>query len=75
MPREYTIEEVESEFLDYIRGLVDYWENESGKTSREKLEGLAFSILVAIDGEAIEAPSFVLSPICSEEDKEFFSEW
>jgi len=70
-PREYTEEEVRSQFLDHIRVMADYWENNVGqKTIKERLEGLAFSILVAIDG-GTSLPSFILAPRPHEDDKEY----
>lgn len=73
MSRPYTKEEVREEFLEYIRGLVDYWEYESrAKTSKEKLEGLAFSILSALDGCAAAIPGFEVKAIGTEEDIEFY---
>lgn len=50
-PREYTPEEVRAMFLQHIRTLVTYWERvPQAPTAREKLEGLAFSILVTLEG-------------------------
>jgi hypothetical protein len=46
-----TIEEARAEFLKSIRTMVDYWANdERTPGAREKLDGLAFSILNIIDG-------------------------
>lgn len=75
MSRPYTREEIQEQFLDHVRNLVDYWESESRtKTSREKLEGLAFSILSALDGSAAALPGFEVKAIGTEEDIEFFKE-
>jgi hypothetical protein len=41
----------QEDFLSHIWHMIDYW-NEHGKTKSAALEGLAFSILVAIDGGA-----------------------
>ena len=80
--REKTREEVQKEFLKYIKELIDYYEIESGKVSiREKLESLAFSILVAIDGES-PLPAFILAPdphkldkpYCIDKNKNYFPE-
>ena len=58
-------EETTEDFLNHIRGLIDYWENDvEGKTIKERLEGLAFSILVVIDGESMQPPC-VLRPLVS----------
>jgi len=71
MPREYTEEEVRNQFLSHIRVMTHYWENNVGqKTTKERLEGLAFSILVLIDG-GTNLPSFVLAPRPHEDDKQY----
>ena len=73
MSREKTLEEMQKEFLNYIHGLVDYWYKESRTPdNREKLEGLAHSILTAIDGMTFGLPAYTLIPIMAEGDKEFY---
>ena len=52
MTRPLTEEEVRMNFLRHIKGMVKYWAVQPHQTIDEKLDGLAFSILVAIDGEA-----------------------
>ena len=72
MSKEKTEQEVREQFLNHVRMLVDYWEKETSKqTLRERLDGLAFSILVAIDGENVDLPPFILAPIPHEEDKQY----
>lgn len=71
MSREYTRDEVRDLFLDHVHALVDYWELENRKPSiREKLDGLAFSILCALDGVAVGLPRFrvVADPHPNDED-------
>jgi hypothetical protein len=46
-----TIKVEEREFISYIKNMIEYWD-EQPKSSKDKLEGLAFSILVGIDGGA-----------------------
>ena len=71
-PHELTAGEVRERFLEHVRGIVDYWEREARAESfRARLEGIAFSILVAIDGEAAALPSFVLAPRPHPDDEEF----
>lgn len=71
-PREYTPEEVRAMFLQHIRTLVKYWERvPQAPTAREKLEGLAFSILVTLDGEADGLPAFDVVPCPHESDKDY----
>ena len=48
--RELKEEEVRDNFIGSIRELVDYWDNVNEKDTRGKLSGLAFSILVLLDG-------------------------
>jgi hypothetical protein len=70
-PREYTTEEVRALFLRHIRVMVDYWCNESSKPfPREKLEGLAHSILVMLDGYSAGLPAFIVAPLPAPDDKE-----
>ena len=70
-PRVKTEEEVREEFLACIRGYAEYWAKQLGKTSLEKCNGLAFSILGIFDGVTIELPGMdiVLRP--HESDQEF----
>ena len=75
MSRAYTKKEIQEQFLESIRNLVDYWEMESrAKTSREKLEGLAFSVLTLLDGEHGDMPAFEVKAIGTEEDIKYFKE-
>lgn len=69
--REYTEDEVKEQFLDHIRMLVNYWDNETSKqTQTERLKGLAHSILSTIDGCSDSLPAFILAPLPREEDKQ-----
>jgi hypothetical protein len=62
-PREFTRDEVRTLLLEHIWGLIDDWDrNSRAATAREKLEGLAFSILAALDGSSVAIPSFVVAP-------------
>lgn len=71
MSREKTVEEVRSDFLNHIKIMISCWDNLSNKTTKEKLEGLAFSILVALDGEAGILPAFIVAPFPHPDDKQF----
>ena len=75
-PREKTAEEIRDEFLGYLRTLVAYWLNaERAPTAKEKLEGLVFSTLVALDGGAGGLTgSFYLLPSCHESDPEYLKD-
>ena len=72
MSKEKTVDEVRNEFLLHIKTLINYWEKEpTQNTVKDRLSGLAFSILVAIDGCAMGLPSFILAPLPHEDDKQF----
>lgn len=73
MSREKTKQEMQEEFVSYIHDLIGYWKTEKRTPDLEgKLEGLAFSILTAIDGEAMALPGYKLSPLMADGDKEYF---
>lgn len=62
-PREMTPEECRDELLSHVHRLIAWWLNESrAVTPREKMEGLAFSILSALDGCAGALPRFAVTP-------------
>ena len=69
--REYTQEEVQEMFLDKVRTMIDYWNNVEKETTKDKLEGLAHSILATIDGSAADLPAFKLAPNPHPGDKEY----
>lgn len=71
-PRAYTADEARDIILQTVADYVDYWENETRRpTSREKLEGLAFSIMVIFDGGAGMLPGFIVKPNPHESDKDY----
>lgn len=70
--REMTANECANRLLEHVRDMVLYAEREARwPTVREKLEGLAFSILVAIDGETSDLPAFRLIPHPHPDDAEY----
>ena len=70
-PTEYTKDEVRQLFINHVKEWVDYWHNESRKPdTKDKLEGLARSILVMLDGYSAGLPAFIVAPFPSPEDKE-----
>ena len=86
MSRQYTLEEARDLYLDHIRGLVRYWnqdrlgsKNDPPKSQLDRLSGLAFSILVLFDGGA-ELPGCLIIPnphpsdkqYCIDEDTDYF---
>lgn len=74
-PREKTTEEIREEFLKHVRSLIKYWNSVEGKdspkTCLDRLEGLAFSIMVALDGGAMAVPGFIVAPSPHPDDKEY----
>ncbi len=70
-PREYTEGEVRQQFLQLVWSYIKYWHTLPDKSCRKRLEGLAFGILVILDGESTELPGFIVSPNPHEDDKEF----
>jgi hypothetical protein len=73
-PRELTEEEVRERFLDHLWVMIDYWAAEGErdrKPRRDSLEGLAFSLLAALDGEAADLPGFIVAPHPHPDDKAF----
>lgn len=50
------------DFIDHARFVIDYWAKQPGLTEQQRLEGVVFSILVAIDGEAVDIGPYMLKP-------------
>jgi hypothetical protein len=71
MARELTAEEVRERFLGHVRGLVDYWLRVEGRDERRRMEGLAFSVLAALDGDSCDLPAFIVAPLPHADDREF----
>lgn len=67
----YTTREASAKFVEHVSDMVDYWDGLAAKTPREKLHGLAFSILVALDGEAASLPGYLVIPNVTKDDAEF----
>jgi hypothetical protein len=74
-PRAYTTDEIRVQVLDYLHSLVEYWATLDGrKTCHERLDGLAFSILVMLDGGAAALPGFSVAAVPHADDKAFHIE-
>jgi hypothetical protein len=70
-PRAYTADEVRLDFLDHVRCMTRYWDTvQNGGSQLKRLEGLAFSILTAIDG-CSGVPGFDLVVRPHEDDKAY----
>jgi hypothetical protein len=79
-PRAYTEEEARKLFLNYICGMISYWNGEGSsnvdknRPCREKMEGLVHSILVFFDGGAGLFPSFDIVCVSNPEDEKYLKE-
>jgi len=77
MSRQYTEEEVLNRVLDHIWHLIGYWNSEGysnvekTRSTRERMEGLAFSILAMLDGSCMDIPKFIVAPDPHPADKEY----
>jgi len=63
-PREYTEAEISQQLIEHVWHLIDYW-GKSVSTEREKMVGLASSILAVLDG------GFIVAPSTSRVDKQY----
>ena len=70
-PREYTQEEMEAIFLGKVREEINRWEEMPERTVRQKLEGLALTILAILDGEGGNLPGFIVAPLTHHNDKQY----
>ena len=69
-PKEYSREEVREILLKKIKECIWYWEKRDTST-KNKLSGLAFSILTVLDGDTLELPKFIVAPDPQPEDKDY----
>lgn len=75
MSREYTTDEVQSQFIEQIRTYAHYWEHvtlepEQRPELRHRLEGFAHSILAVLDGTS-DLPLFMVIACPHPDDKAF----
>lgn len=63
MSKYLTKDEAREILLTQIWEDIAYWENVDGKSCREKLQGLAFSILATLDGCTVGVPQFAVIPM------------
>jgi hypothetical protein len=74
-PRKMTTEEVRERFLQQVWAYIDYWERDSRTPSvHGKLSGLAFSMLVILDGGSPALPSCIVAPQPHPDDKKYHQE-
>ena len=69
--RAVTKEEMREDFLKQVRNIVDWWKNESRVDVDGRIEGVAFSILVLIDGEHAMFPGMDLVMRPHPDDKDY----
>jgi hypothetical protein len=60
-PRQWTEDEIREHFLEGVWSCIESWDGYEGKTQRERLQGLAFSIMAGLDG-AGDFPSCIVAP-------------
>ncbi len=70
MSKAKTVDEVKEEFLSQVKCIAHYWANLPDKTSLERCDGVAFSILNILDG-CSSLPAFDLLVSPHEDDKQF----
>ena len=70
-PDVYTEDEVTKIFINKVRSIINYWHRDDSTSDvKDKLEGLAHSILCIIDGNT-DLPKFILAPDPHPSDKEY----
>ena len=75
-PKEYTTKEVQEKLIKHLWGVLEYWYSESSVPStRDKMEGLLFSILSTLDGSSVGMPGFKMIPSVEPSDKKFHIEF
>ena len=73
--RVYTEQEVRNLVLDHVWVLVNHWDRDSRVTdTREKLQGLAFSMLAMLDGSSVGLPKFIVAPDPHETDQAYHTD-
>ena len=70
---EYTEDEIRGKFINHVRANVEYWNGPLSEPydQRERLSGLAFSIMVLLDGGTMVLPSFIVAPHPHSDDKQY----
>jgi len=66
-PRARTPEEVRDKLLEHICHTIDYWDKTTDD-KRTAMEGVAFSILSALDGCSVAVPAFLVTPMSHPDD-------
>ena len=67
----YTPEEARQKLYSHLHNLCDYWSKQSGRTEKERMEGLCFSILVTFDGGTADLPAIDIRMSPHKDDKKY----
>ncbi len=70
-PHAKTAAQARSEILSHIRFIAEYWAALPDKTPAERCDGVAFSLLVMIDGETV-LPAMTLALAPHEDDRTYY---
>lgn len=79
-PRALTEDEIREQFLQHVKMMVRYWAGEGNSnvpedsTVKDRLDGLAFSLLALLDGSAIDLPGFKVIANPHPDDEAFHRE-
>lgn len=71
MSREIANDEAREKFLERVRYIAAYWQQAHKVTLKEATEGVAFSILVLLDGGSAEMPAYKVIPSPHPDDRAF----
>jgi hypothetical protein len=69
--RAKTAKEARKEFLQHIHDCSEYWASLPDQTPQERCDGVAFSILVMLDGESMDLPAMNISLSPHPDDKKY----
>lgn len=72
-PRELTAEECTKALLDHFEHIAKYWAKQAGSVE-DRMYGLVFSILTALDGDSMGLPKWLVVPDPHPSDREFHRE-
>lgn len=70
-PRAKTVNEIRKDVLNHVYDTIDNWEHVDA-TVRQKLEGVAFSILSMLDGESGCLPQFLVALDPTSTDQKYY---
>ena len=70
-PRAYTEEEVRAKVIAHVSAVAEYWASLPNQTPRERCDGVAFSLLVMLDGGSMDLPAMDVSLAPHPDDKPF----